>query len=226
MRKFRGSNRTLPGRLVQFKQVWGQNHKELSMSMSSQIATLIGVFLGGLLSFLSSYFLYRSNQKREEIGRWMTARLDAYTAYVQAVKRVTRTSRAIQSSLDRGETVGNLEQNIADLALYETDRSLAFERVVLLGSQRTINLAMQVNQAVWDLETPSREGVAVPESERKEHSAHWLDKMNAFHLSARDDLRVGGTFNPDSLRAADQEILGNLRIPGAARPKSMRDASS
>jgi hypothetical protein len=181
------------------------------MSISAQVATLIGVALGGFLSFLTAAALERNRTRRDEANRWMTARLDSYITYLAAVKHVVRDAKILYS-IDHEPSDNSSDRSafVAELARFEMDRSVAFESVVLLGSQETLALGAQLNEAVWRMEIPARTGEQIDENEWRNRAAQWLAKLNEFQASARNDLRVGAKFDPSP--------LAGLPGPGAGHP--------
>jgi hypothetical protein len=76
----------------------------------------------------------------------------------------------------------------------ETERSRAFEQVMLLGDTATIEAAHELNERLWRLERPARGAEEIGKDAWHERSDEWLVALNEFHAHARQGLGVTGEF--------------------------------
>lgn len=167
--------------------------------MASEHYTLLGVVIGGLISFATASLLERQRARRENATRWLNAALDACTDYVTAVKEAARYARWLMEEKESVGYAGNDPSTArrslaAEMEEAEHRRSLHFERVVLLVSERTRRKGGELNQALWALfEVREREGGLSPE-EWNERNSRWLEDLNQFHDAVREDLGVSLRF--------------------------------
>lgn len=152
----------------------------------------------------------------------MAARLDSFTEYLGCVKKVYRLSREVFLLRSEGLGDARLRGLVTELALVETERSVAFESVVLLGSQDTIEAGVTLNAALAMLETPARTADPIALDEWQARSADWLDALNRFQSAARRDLRVRDRFDSKVL-AREAHFAGFV---GRARPAEPADRTS
>lgn len=162
------------------------------VQLAEQLITVGAVLAGAAASYLTTRLSDRDRFRRELRIRWDERRLEAYVAYVDAVKRVYRCAERLMSERF---TVGDPIDRDAELAAMraaESDRSRAFEQVMLLGDSATVDAAHRLNERLWGLERPARGAEEVAEEAWHPRRDAWVVALNDFHLHARIGLGVTG----------------------------------
>lgn len=133
-------------------------------TLAAQLPTLIGVVIGGLISFLATTYVERQRWKRQLETRWDERRLNALLDFAAAVKRETRLSLRIASSTRAHIRTDPLASEIGRplLEAAEDERAALFEAVILLADRKTLDRARAWMYAVWELrehsDPPSKVG--------------------------------------------------------------------
>ncbi|MFD0402032.1 hypothetical protein ACFVHI_28570 [Kitasatospora sp. NPDC127121] len=150
--------------------------------MITQIATLVGVLLGAITSFVAIGWAERAKHRRLMAARWDERKLDTYVQYATCVKEIAAVAkRAVDAeagSTARADFLATMEQA-------EIQRSALFETLVLLASPAAAAVAKAVNAALWESEIAARGHAGVPDG------SVLIELLNAYHSQARLDLGVG-----------------------------------
>ncbi|MFJ5774346.1 hypothetical protein [Streptomyces sp. NPDC093094] len=130
------------------------------MGLTGQLAALLGVALGAVLSTAATMIVERTRWRREVSVRWDERRLGAYAEYAHAVKELAHRYRRI--AVAKGIAASGaapLEptaEAFAEAAEAEVRRSALAETVWLLGDSRTNTAAVRLNHCLWHLEWLAR----------------------------------------------------------------------
>lgn len=131
------------------------------MSLTGQLATLLGVALGAILSMATTMIVEKARWRREQSVRWDERRLGAYAEYAHVVKSLAHRYRRI--AVAKGIAVSGAapleptEEVLAEVAEAEVQRSALAETVWLLGDAKTNTAAVRLNHCLWHLEWLARE---------------------------------------------------------------------
>ncbi|WP_157545300.1 hypothetical protein [Hamadaea tsunoensis] len=165
------------------------------MDLGDQIGTVIAVAVGAIGSYMFGRLSDRDRLARDLAFRWDERRLDAYVAYVSAVKMAGMRANEVHERRLQGASASDLVDLINDLAEREGHRAERFEALPLLADGTTIEAAHELNHALWRLEHPARTGSEIAEQEWHELADKWVTALNNFHAAARQSLTVQGTFS-------------------------------
>lgn len=164
--------------------------------MSSQLPILIGVFVGAVLSFGTTYLTERVGWKRAQTAKWDEVRLRAYADYAHAVKEVVTIGNRICAGRGLATTAQPLKPtaaSFASLAAAEQQRTICAETLRLLTNTETDDAAREMTQCAWHVERLAR-GVpdAAPEDWEQAITAY-QQARGRFTDCARRSLQVHGT---------------------------------
>lgn len=152
------------------------------------------VALGALGQHVFTRMAERDRFTRELRIRWDQRRLDAYTAYVCAVKMAgTYANQVHELRVHGGDDVAESE-NLRSMGAFVARRIELFEALPMLADGPTIEAGHELNRAVWDLELPARTGIVLAESDWHALADRWITALNNFHAAARASLSVVGTY--------------------------------
>jgi hypothetical protein len=158
---------------------------------------LVGVALGGLMSYGLTVLGDRQRHERATIASWREKKLASYAEFLRDAKRVRVMAQRVASGIGLESNAAPLprEDGLRLLAEAETDRTLSFEVVSLLGSVDTVMAGRELNRTVWSLERSVR-GVSAGADANT-----WTEAMERYHRAiddfnrcARRDLGIGGPY--------------------------------
>lgn len=158
---------------------------------------LIGVALGGVMSYGLTMLGDRQRHERATVSSWREKKLASYAEFLRDAKRVRVISQRVASEMGLESNAAPLvrEDGLRLLAETETDRTLSFEVVCLLGSAETVLAGRELNRTVWALERSVR-GLSSGAD-----ASTWADAMERYHRAidnfnkcARRDLGIGGSY--------------------------------
>jgi hypothetical protein len=167
------------------------------MGLTGQLAALLGVVLGAVLSMAASMIVERARWRREQSVRWDERRLNAYADYAHAVKSLAHQYRRI--AVARGITASGAapleptEEVLAEVAEAEVRRSALAETVWLLGDFRTNTAAVRLNHCLWHLEWLARELPTTEQGGWDRAYEEFRQARHQFLRLARAGLGVRGT---------------------------------
>ncbi len=168
------------------------------MDVTTQLVTIAAVVLGALTTYFANYLTERSQHQRQLRFRWDERKLDAYAAYVGRVRSCIYAAVLLYQAGQGVQTVARPESELV-LALTEADsqRVLAFERVMLLADESVIDVAHAVNEALAVIDWTARGIRTYTSEEWRQFHERVFAEINRFHLVARLDLKVPGQFAND-----------------------------
>lgn len=123
-------------------------------SFLQQLPALIGVLVGALATYAATSAAERARWRRAQAVRWDERRLTAYVEYAHAVKKVISLSvrlaahRGVHPDTDRLAP----EEGLPALASAEEERTMRWEAVLLLGTDRTVVAARAWHESVYLLQ--------------------------------------------------------------------------
>lgn len=125
------------------------------MTFSAEISALVGVVLGGALSFTVTYISERVNWFRNQMVRWDERRLSAYADYSNSVKDMVALACSIAAG--RGQDTGYepldpSAENLAKLAEAARRRTVSSETLRLLTDADTMMAALEMTRHASELE--------------------------------------------------------------------------
>ncbi|MGW0252758.1 hypothetical protein ACWDYH_39660 [Nocardia goodfellowii] len=162
-----------------------------SFMLGQVLGTLIGVAVGGALTFVATYANERAKWSRSHAVRWDERRLSAYVEYSNCITRMHALARRLAASRNLSADVEpiSVEEGLPLLLEAEAERSLRWQAVLLLGSAQTTDVGQQLNQSTWVLEWFARGKLTDRDDWRLAHAeAHRLRR--AFVVEARKDMGV------------------------------------
>lgn len=167
-------------------------------SFLQQLPALIGVLVGALATYAATSAAERARWRRAQAVRWDDRRLTAYVEYAHAVKKVISLSvrlaahRGVHPDIDRLAP----EEGMPALAAAEEERTMKWEAVLLLGTDRTVVAARAWHESVFRLQRFAA-GEPVESS--------WADAVEAvsrvrreFYESAKRDIGIAVGDAPES----------------------------
>ncbi|MDF3142944.1 MULTISPECIES: hypothetical protein [unclassified Streptomyces] len=124
-----------------------------------QLPTLLGVVVGGLMSYVVGALAERSRWRRQQEIRWDSQLLQAYSEYGYAVKEcATRYQRlaAHRGLTNHPAPVEPTEAELEQAANAEGRRAAMVEGLTLLTNAATAEAVQKLNRCVWHLEWLAR----------------------------------------------------------------------
>lgn len=177
---------------------------------------LVGVIVGGLLTFAGGFVAEQLRWSRAQSVRWDERRQVAYAEYAAAVKAETVAYMKIANKKDllpsRKPGHPELEELVRLLTEAEKVRTERFEIVQLVGSPAVVDAAREWQSSVWSIGsilepefTGGRAGYEVL------YNAAGTARQ-AFYRRARGDLGVAGELSSPPPIAAWLERWGTNRV--------------
>ncbi|HEV2778724.1 MAG TPA: hypothetical protein VGX25_04920 [Actinophytocola sp.] len=152
-------------------------------SFLQQLPALVGVLVGALATFAVTSAAERARWRRAQAVRWDDRRLSAYAEYAHAVKKVI--SLCVRIAAHRGVHPYNdrlsPEEGMPALVAAEEERTMKWEAVLLLGTDRTVVAARAWHNSVFRLQR-------VAEGEPIEGT--WADALDAVSRTRREFYEV------------------------------------
>jgi hypothetical protein len=175
--------------------------REVGMQLGAQLIPLLGVVVGVLTSYLLTARQDRRLYHRQITDRWDSNELEAYAQYTSAVGITARRAGQVAGCRDFDSYAARFESGAAleRLDAAEEQRTMAFERVALLGDTEVVTAAQRLNQAVWNLEWYARGEPDPSPSGWAELLDEYVGALGRFHDAARRALTVSGSVRVDAL---------------------------
>jgi hypothetical protein len=163
--------------------------------MWAQVLTLVGVLLGGSISYVFTSRLERARNRREMVIRWDIRKYEAFVEYLAAVTRMARMCGQLVRARGWDPLAAEVEPEAGRKALdeFESARTAAYERVVMLADETGIEAADVLNAAVWKLEWFGRGAVDdCSVADWREALSVYTAALDRFQQAARANLVVPG----------------------------------
>jgi hypothetical protein len=158
----------------------------------NQLVTLAGVIIGASISYLFTARAERSRNRREMVIRWDVRKYEAFTEYLAAVTRMARLAGQLVRDKGWDPLAASVDEEEGRSALdaFESDRTAAYEKVVMLGDESSISAADSLNRAVWKLEWVARGAEGGSKEEWESREARYTAALDMFQRAARMCLVV------------------------------------
>ena len=163
-----------------------------------------GVFVGGLISYVTTTLGERAKGRRETAIRWEGRLIDAVAKYASVLKMQSRMCLRIAGGYWPQVTsnpIGRAE-GAQLLARFEDERSGNFEQLRLLANAEVVASARAWQDAVWALHA-IQDGPGI-KFDRVDFQRAFEDAgvlRDAFYATARQALGVLGSVDPTPKRA-------------------------
>jgi len=181
------------------------------MTLTEQLPALVGVMVGGVLSYLTASLADRGRWKRGLAVRWDERRLSAYIEYASAVN--SSANLVVLILAGKGILPANTGVPAAEglrmLSDAEGERSLKFAAVLMLGDTATLAAATDLGRQVYRLYSFARGDLPVDAQIWAEAYAEYRLARQQFHRAARASLGVPAASFPQ--RSAWLEHLSELQ---------------
>ncbi|HYN92353.1 MAG TPA: hypothetical protein VES42_00685 [Pilimelia sp.] len=162
------------------------------MDLPAQVTALLGVLIGAAVSYVSTSLTERARWRRGLSIRWDERRLTAYLEYANAVK--ANANIVVLMLAERGIVPANKRlseaEGLAQLSDAESDRSLAFDGILLLGDTATIAAATDLSRHVWRMHSFARDELPVDARIWRDAFADYRRARSAFYDAARASMGV------------------------------------
>lgn len=158
-----------------------------------QLPTLLGVAVGGLMSYLVGALAERSRWRRQQETRWDGHLLQAYSEYSHAVKEcATRYQRlaAYRGLVDHPAPLQATDAELEQAATAEGRRAASVEALSLLTNAETAEAVQRLNRCVWHLEWLARGQLAGNPLSWAEAFRSYRAARAEFHDRARRSLQI------------------------------------
>ena len=149
------------------------------MDLAQQFVTLGAVVVGAAMSYLAATATERRRHRNEAAARWEQRRADLYADYAEVAKRILRQTEDVGQLDPSSDEFGAAASRLRTL---EEDRSVLFERLMLIGDRATIEAAHKLNQVMWALQG---ELPGATEYTPEWHETPWIVALNDLHACAR-----------------------------------------
>jgi hypothetical protein len=119
-----------------------------------QLPALLGVVVGAFATYAATASAERARWRRSQAVRWDSLRLAAYAEYAHAVKKVTSIAVRVATHSGIHHDLGALppEDGLPALAAAEEERTIKWESVLLLGTDRTLVAARAWHESATRLQ--------------------------------------------------------------------------
>jgi hypothetical protein len=154
------------------------------MSDPSVWFALVGVMVGGLLSFATTSFIEWTRWKRDYNSRWDSQTLDAYINYSVTMKTMGYIAMSVACKLGWSSGIGiPVEEGRTLLREAEIDRANAVERLWVLAPKNILEASGRLNSCLWKLKVL----VSEPDEKNAEQwNASWIEfqaaRMNFYNV--------------------------------------------
>jgi hypothetical protein len=159
----------------------------------SQLMSLLGVIVGAGMTYWVGVASERRRWKREFSVRWDASRLLAYVEYGYALKNVLDTALRVANDLgyhNHGTPLSQ-EEGIPLIAALESERASKWEKVLLLGSSKSIEAGRNWHRVVWDIQEVVR-GRTVSADEWSSLYRSMAVSRDTFYNCTRSELGIPG----------------------------------
>ncbi|UGT43055.1 hypothetical protein LTV02_06585 [Nocardia yamanashiensis] len=158
---------------------------------TQQLLTLVGVLVGASATFTASSLTERAKWRRSQDTRWDDKRLAAYSDYANALKSYIALAHRISAARGYPATIQpiDIDEGLRLLAAADTERSVKWETVVLLGSPAAVSAARRWQKAGWELGNVAQ-GHGTGHQEYRQHYQSMSQCRNDFYTCARADLGI------------------------------------
>jgi hypothetical protein len=179
-------------------------------SILNQLPAILGVIVGVLGTLLVTSLTDRARWRRDQTVRWDIRRLDVYVTYAAMVKEIHTLAHRVSAPYRRYSKAQPIEREQASLLLAEADtqRTKAWEAMLLLGDEATVIAARMWQNAVHaEVDLSSDDSI---DELQWQSAVEVVDQArDRFYLAARENLGVhsGSVAQSSFLRARARAAL-------------------
>jgi hypothetical protein len=161
-----------------------------------------GVLVGGLISFMTTTLTERARWRRDSAVRWEGRLVEALAEYAAALKMQSRMCLRISGGYWPDMTTNPIDRTEGAqlIARFEDERSVHFERLLLLADAEVIKSARAWQEAVWALHVIQNGPAAIDQTRFKGALQRAADLRNEYYATARGTLGVSGSLDPAPVR--------------------------
>lgn len=164
------------------------------MSLTVQLPALIGVVIGGVVSFAGSALSERFRWKRDVQREWSQRRFEAYRELIHVAHIQVGAARSLATTrnLLEGPPPVSVEDGMKEIAESDRHLALAYETVQMLGDEQVGRAAHAFRSALWQLSDYARGLIDVDAAEWEKSYRRYRTSRDGFHAAIRHDLGIAG----------------------------------
>ncbi|MFB7508797.1 hypothetical protein [Streptomyces broussonetiae] len=163
------------------------------MGATEQFVTTGAVLVGALSTHVTNHLMERSKNRYQLMTRWDDKKVEAYAAYMDAVKwRIAACVRVYEAKEGLAEEHRSEGELRTDLFQASRRWGSAFERVMLLGCDDAIEAGHELNVLLSEITWQATGKITGTLSEWRERHRAAFRAINTFHEAARQDLGIQG----------------------------------
>ncbi|MFF3327162.1 hypothetical protein [Streptomyces sp. NPDC002889] len=158
-----------------------------------QLVALLGVVIGGVMSYLVGALAERNRWRREEATRWDGSLLQAYSDYGHAVRECAHYYQRLAAHrglTDHPAPLAPADDVLEKAAAAESRRSAMVEPISLLSNAETAEAVREVNLCIWHLEWLARGQLAGDQASWAAAFSAYRTARAEYYRSARRSLRI------------------------------------
>lgn len=178
--------------------------------LADQLPALIGVVVGGVMSYAAGALTERSRWRRQQATRWDERLLQAYSDYGHAVKECSSYYLRLAAGRNLTDHPAPLESTndvLEQAATAERRRSAMVEPLSLLTDARTAEAIRALNRSLWHLEWLAR-------GRKPGDTATWANAFSDYRAARADFYQHARR----SLQVAEMTDLQEAPWPPSWRP--------
>lgn len=164
------------------------------VSLAVQLPALIGVVIGGVVSFAGSALSERFRWKRDVQREWSQRRFEAYRELIHVAHVQVGAARSLATTrgLLEGPPPASIEDGMKEIAESDRRLALAYETVQMLGDEQVGRAAHAFRSALWELSDYARGLIDVDATKWERAYKRYRISRDEFHAAIRRDLGIAG----------------------------------
>ena len=166
------------------------------MGTTAQIVTMMAVVLGSATTYVTNRLTERSKRRHELKSRWDLRKLDTYAEFISAIRVYIAAAVTLYEAREGIRTAPkSIDDLHAELIALRRDKSLAFERLMLVAGDSVVETAHGVQETAESVAWQAEDVVPGTLAQWRDKNAEAFAAINRFHERARIDLGVTGRFS-------------------------------
>jgi hypothetical protein len=166
------------------------------MGTTAQILTMMAVVLGSATTYVTNRLTERSKRKQELKSRWDLRKLDTYAEFIGAVRVYIAAAVTLYEAREGIRTAQkSIDDLRAELIALRRDKSLTFERLMLVAGDAVVEAAHGVQETAEAVAWQAEAVLPGTLAEWRDRNTAAFAAINRFHEWARIDLGVTGRFS-------------------------------
>jgi hypothetical protein len=164
------------------------------VSLAVQLPALIGVVIGGVVSFAGSALSERFRWKRDVQREWSQRRFEAYRELIHVAHVQVGAARSLATTrnLLEGPPPVSVEDGSKEIADSDRRLALAYETVQMLGDEQVGRAAHAFRSTIWQLSDYARGVIDADATEWEKAYKRYRMSRDNFHAAIRHDLGIAG----------------------------------